>query len=150
MRRQERQTSAEDAHAMLEKGEHGVLSTVSPDGKPYGVPLNYCVMDGHIYFHCAPEGHKLDSIARQPEVSFCVVGETRILPEKFSTAYESCIARGIAVEVFAEEKERALEGLVKKYSRAFVAEGMKYIASDQHKTRVFKIEIVSLSGKARS
>jgi nitroimidazol reductase NimA-like FMN-containing flavoprotein (pyridoxamine 5'-phosphate oxidase superfamily) len=126
-----------------------VLSTISADGAPYGVPVNYCVMGDGIYFHCAMEGHKLENIDAESRVSFCVVGATQILPEKFSTLYESIIVAGRATEVFDTEKQRGLEGLVAKYSAGFSEAGARYIASDSHKTRVFRIDIDAISGKAR-
>jgi hypothetical protein len=44
----------------------------------------------------------------------------------------------------------ALEGLIHKYSQNFVSEGLKYIEKFNDKTRVFKISIESISGKART
>jgi len=133
----------------LRAGELGVLSTVSAQGKPYGVPVNYCVIDRDIYFHCAVEGDKLDNIENSPEVSFCVVGATEVLPAKFGTLYESCVIEGIATEAFNDLKQRALEGLVGKYSSEFESQGVRYIDGLRDKTRVFKISVLSVTGKAR-
>jgi len=149
MRRKDRQIAEEEAIALLVKGEYGILCTVSPGGAPYGVPLNYCLIGNKIYFHTALEGKKLESIAHNPFVAFCVVGRTQILPDKFSTRYESCIAEGVAEEVFADEKLSALAVLVGKYSPGFIAEGADYIRRKQAATRVFAIAITSISGKAR-
>jgi nitroimidazol reductase NimA-like FMN-containing flavoprotein (pyridoxamine 5'-phosphate oxidase superfamily) len=122
---------------------------VSSDGEPYGVPLNYCLIDGCIYFHCAVEGRKIENISNNPKVSFCVVGKTEVLPEQFGTKYESCIVRGLATESLGQEKQLALKGLVHKYSEDFVSDGLKYIEKLKDKTRVFKISIEAISGKAR-
>lgn len=149
MRRKDRLISNAEAFSILEKGEYGVLSTVSPDHEPYGVPVNYCFLDGYIYFHCALEGTKIDNIISHPKVSFCVVGRTQILPDQFGTNYESCIVHGMAFESFGEEKQQALEGLVHKYSPGFVSEGLDYIEKLKNNARVFKISIDSISGKAK-
>ena len=149
MRRTDRQITEAEARAILCAGAYGVLSTVSARGKPYGVPVNYCVLDQDVYFHCAVAGTKLDNIAHAPEVSFCVVGATEVLPEKFGTKYESCVVDGRAEEVFGDQKQRALEGLVAKYSRGFEAQGLHYIDGQRDKTRVFQIAVRSISGKAR-
>ncbi|MDR0478093.1 MAG: pyridoxamine 5'-phosphate oxidase family protein [Desulfobulbaceae bacterium] len=149
MRRQDRQISEEEALAILASGDYGVLSTVSPDGAPYGLPLNYCLFDHKIYFHAALDGKKLEHIAANPRVSFCVVGKAQILAEQFSTRYASCIAAGVAVEVFGEEKLAALAALVAKYSPGFIAKGADYIAEAHEKTRVITITITSVTGKAR-
>jgi len=150
MRRQDRAISPERTIRILEQGVFGVLSTVSAQGQPYGIPLHYCLLDGAIYFHCAPEGRKLDHLAHDPRVSFCVVGSHQVLPEQFTTQYESVVVQGRASEAFGEEKQIALEGLIDKYSPGFRAQGLDYIAKLGHKTRVFRIAIESLSGKSRA
>jgi len=149
LRRKDRGISESEAMALLERGEFGVLSTVSPDGAPYGVPLSYCVIDNAIYFHCALEGHKLENITADNRVSFCVVGATEVLPDKFATRYESVIVSGMSKEVLDAEKQRGLEGLVEKYSSDLRESGLRYIDSDGKQTRVFRITIDAISGKAR-
>jgi len=149
VRRIDRQITEAEALAILRAGEYGVLSTVSIQGRPYGVPVNYCVLDDGIFFHCAVEGVKLENIEHSPEVSFCVVGATEVLPGEFGTRYESCVVEGHASEAFGDEKQRALEGIVGRYSRGFEAQGMRYIDGLRDQTRVFKISVVAVSGKAR-
>jgi nitroimidazol reductase NimA-like FMN-containing flavoprotein (pyridoxamine 5'-phosphate oxidase superfamily) len=149
MRRKDRQITPIEAYSILETGVYGILSTLSPEGEPYGVPLNYCLIGEKIYFHCALEGEKIDNMDSCSRVSFCVVGTAEILPDKFSIRYESCIAKGAASESFGEEKRAALEGLVKKYSAEYTPEGMAYIEKLDDRTRVFKIAIDSITGKTR-
>ena len=149
MRRKDRLITNRETFSILEKGEYGILSTVSSNDEPYGVPVNYCLIDECIYFHCALEGRKINNINYNPKVSFCVVGNTKVLPDKFGTKYESCIVQGSASESLGEEKRLALEGLIGKYSGKFVSEGLKYIDKLKDKARVFKISIESISGKAR-
>jgi len=149
LRRQDRAISAEETLALLDRSEHGVLSTTSPDGAPYGVPVNYCLLDGAIYFHCALDGHKLDNLQAEGRVSFCVIGQTEVQASQFATRYESVIVSGRADEVFAEEKQKALEGLLAKYSPHFIAEGRRYIEVHLDQTRVIRIDIEAVSGKAR-
>ena len=149
MRRSDRQLGEAEARDILERGAYGVLSTVGQDGAPYGVPLSYCVLEGAVYLHCAREGRKLDHLAREPRVSFCVVGATRVLPEEFGTLYESCVVEGVAHEAIGDEKQAALEGLLAKYSADHVDEGLRYIDALRDETRVFRIDVASLSGKAR-
>lgn len=149
LRRPERGMTEAEARELLERGEYGILSTCAADGQPYGLPLSYCVLGNAIYFHCALAGHKLENIAVNSQVSFCVVGNTEVLPDKFATRYESVIVSGIASEVFDEEKQRGLEGLLPKYSPGFISEGMAYIKADMGRTRVFRIDIGTICGKAR-
>ena len=51
MRRNDRQLNTEDTLSILEQGEYGILSTVSADGIPYGVPVSYTYFNQCIYFH---------------------------------------------------------------------------------------------------
>ena len=78
------------------------------------------------------------------------MGRTKLLPERFSTAYESVIVDGTASIVNDEEKVTALGALVEKYSAAFVSEGNEYIQKAQNSTTVIKIAISHISGKSRS
>lgn len=150
MRRSNRAITAKAAHAILEKGEYGILSTVDINGQPYGVPLNYCVLNNQIYFHCALDGHKLTNLEFNARASFCVVGNTRILPEKFAAIYESTIVFGVVREATGNEKQAVLEALLRKYSPTFYGKGLAYIQSAGEQTRVFGISIDSISGKARN
>ena len=94
-------------------------------------------------------GHKLENLAADNRVSFCVVGRTEVLPEQFATRYESVIVAGRAQEVSGDEKQRALEGLAAKYSPGLEEAGLRYIAAQGPRTRVFKVAIEAISGKAR-
>lgn len=148
MRRKDRILTDSETLSILEKGEYGALSTVSSNNVPYGVPLNYCVMNKSIYFHCATDGTKIENIENNPNVSFCVVAKSEVLPEQFSSLYESCIVHGVTSEVYEEEKLASLRELIRKYSNSYMAEGVEYIKKLKDKTRVFKIAIESISGKA--
>ena len=149
IRRKDRAITEKAAMDLLEKAEYGVLSTVTENGKPYGVPLNYCVIDHRIYFHCAVEGRKIDNIEKNKSVSFCAVGNTEIMPDKFGAKYESVIVSGQIEEVFSDNKQIALECFLKKYSSDYFNKGLEYIESLKEKTRAFKIFIIHLSGKSR-
>lgn len=149
MRRNDRAITIDETRSLLESAEYGVLSMAGPDGVPHGIPLNFALAGDSIYFHCAPEGRKIDILSANTSVSFCVVGRTRVLPTKFSTEYESVIATGSAEELSAGEKRRGLVLLVGKYSPNYIKEGLEYIDKRIDKTRVFRIRLESITGKAR-
>ncbi len=149
IRRADRAIPDGETREILRAGEYGVLSTVSVDGQPYGVPVSYSYAGDVIYFHCALEGHKLENLNGNNKVSFCVVGKTRVLPEKFATNYESVIVFGKAFEVTDNEKHAGLLEILKKYSPGFIDKGLRYIEGDGRKARVYKIVIESMTGKAR-
>jgi len=86
IRRQDRLLPESKALELLRSGEYGVMSMCCDDSAAYGVPVNY-VWDGRqaIYIHCAATGKKLKCIDRNNLVSFCVVGNTKVIPSRFAT-----------------------------------------------------------------
>ena len=94
MRRNKQALCQEECEQVLRRATSGVLSLISPDGFPYGVPLSYALVDGVIVFHGALEGQKIDCIRRDNRASFCVVDADDVVPEKYTTAYRSVIVRG--------------------------------------------------------
>lgn len=149
MRRSQREIFGEDIIKILQSGEYGVLATISENGYPYATPISYVYVNNKVYLHCAVEGNKLDNIRNNNKVSFNVVGKTKVLPEQFSTEYESAIIFGQAFEVNGEEKKEALMAIADKYSPDFKNEGLAYIDRAINKTCVVKIEIDKITGKAR-
>ena len=71
------------------------------------------------------------------------------MPEMFGTLYESVILCGKVEEVFEAQKQSGLEGIIAKYSPDFMTPGREYIEKLWDRTRVFRITITDLSGKAR-
>lgn len=149
IRRVDRSISETEAKEILQKGEYGVLSTVSADGEPYGVPVSYSYAGDVLYFHCAVEGRKLENLQANDRVSLCVVGRTEVMPEKFGTKYESAMVFGKAWEATGDEKHEGLLALLRKYSPGFIEEGLKYAEKVDEKVKVYKITIESITGKAR-
>lgn len=149
MRRKDRAIENYDSLEILKNCDYGILSTVDKNGYPYGVPLSYVYMNNSLYFHSATIGNKLDNILYNNKVSFCVVGQTSVLPDKFSTKYESVVFFGTATEVVDVEKNEALLELLNKYSPDFIEQGKVYIKNAGSVTKVIKITIDHITGKAR-
>ncbi len=150
MRRSDRLLSPEETIAILQRCDHGVLAMMDESGYPYGVPLSYVYRDGCLYFHGAVNaGQKVKNLRANDKVCFTVVGDTKVMPEKFGATYESVIVFGRARELFAEEKQKALEAVISKYSADFFEGGLKYIAGAFEKTGVFEIAIDHMTGKAK-
>ena len=83
MRCEDRALGSGEAERMLDHCEYGMLSTSGKNGYPYDVPVSFVCIDGLVYFHSAKEGHKMESTRRDNRVSFCVVGETKVIKEEF-------------------------------------------------------------------
>lgn len=141
--------SNQDALNLLEQSEYGVVSVIGPDGYPYGVPMSYVVLDGHIYFHGDQMGHKMECLKHSNKVCFTVIGKTQLLPEILDTDYESVVVFGTATEVDGQEKESALMGLVSKYAPGFEVKGRDSLRNELDITSVIKIKIEHITGKLR-
>lgn len=151
VRRQDRLMTEERALELLKGGEYGVLSMVDENGEAYGIPVNY-VWNGDetIYIHCAPEGKKLRSIEKNPIVSFCVIGNVNLLPDKFTTEYESIILKGKAyINLSDEEKKNAIGMLIDKLSADFKELGHTYAAKSFHRLEMIRIDFSEYSGKCK-
>jgi len=149
IRLKDRVVNAEKTIEIITKGSYGVLSTIGEDGYPYGVPLNYTYYDNCICFHCAQEGLKLDNINFNNKVSFCVVTKSDVLGNEFDTDYESAIAFGKANVVADDsEKKNILLSVLNKYSADYLKAGNNYMKKYWDETKVIKIKIEHLSGKA--
>lgn len=152
VRRQDRLMEEEQATFLLKDSEYGVLSMQAKEGGAYGIPVNY-VWDGDraIYIHCAPEGRKLRCIAGCNQVSFCIVGKTRVVSNQFTTEYESLILSCKAyIGLNEEERMHALHLLLDKYSPEDKAVGKKYAEKSFHRTEIIRLDIESGSGKRKS
>lgn len=116
----------------------------------YGVPVNYA-WDGKksIHIHCASAGRKLRCLDKNNSVSFCVVGRTKVVPDRFTTEYESIILQCLASRnLDDEERMRALMLLVEKYSPGNREKGGKYAEKYFHEAEIIRLDIEKWSGKS--
>ncbi|MFO7369845.1 MAG: pyridoxamine 5'-phosphate oxidase family protein [Bacteroidales bacterium] len=151
VRRQDRLLNEDEARQLLQQGEYGVLSMQTEEDGAYGIPVNYAWDDhSYIYLHCAPEGRKLSCIAANDRVSFCVVGQTFVIPDKFTTAYESIVLSCCAQLVTDDgERMKALELLLDKYSPDDKTVGIQYARQSFSRTAIIRLDINQWSGKTR-
>lgn len=148
MRRKTQSLSHAMCEEILRRATAGVLAVAGDDGYPYAVPLSYAYEDGRILFHGALTGHKLDAIAREDKVSFCVIDGDQVVPEEFTTYFRSVIAFGRARVLSSEpEKRQALEILADKYAPGLAETRDREIAGQAARTAVVEIVIEHLSGK---
>lgn len=138
---------------LIKDSEYGFLSLgTSENGYAYGIPMSYAydTETNCLYFHCAPEGQKLDMIRGNNKVSFCVVGKTMPIADKFTTLYESVVIFGEAAIIeLDEEKRKALRLIVQKYSEGYEDLGEKYMNGSWDRTSTFRIQIEHITAKAK-
>ncbi len=110
MRRIRQQISEEECIDILKGQKRGVLSVMGEDGYPYGIPLDhwYSDKDGHLYFHGAKTGHKIDAIAKNDKVSYCVYDEGYRKEGEWALNIKSVIIFGRMHVVTDEDKKREI------------------------------------------
>lgn len=121
MRKASRQKDAAWALEVFDKAPYVTVSMTRPDGTPYGLPLSLCRKDYRtFYFHCAPDGEKLDCLKCNPMVSLSAV--SRCTPKyeaeknNFTEYYHSAVAIGRAETVEDDaEKTEALRLLCERF-----------------------------------
>ena len=146
MRRSDRATTAEKAWEILENAEYMTLSMMGAEGVPYGVTLSFARVGESLYFHCASEGYKLDSLRQNPAVCVTAVRQQRTKAEEFTVAFESAVAFGKAFEVTEQtEKETGLLAICKKYAPENT--GTAAYVAQYPQVNVWRIDVSDLAGK---
>lgn len=117
MRRKKQQLSEAQCIEILNKGTSGVLCLNEDHDYPYAVPLSYVIDYPHMYFHSAKQGHKIDILQQNNQVSFCVIDQDEIHPQTYTTYFRSVIVFG-TIRIINDplEKRTAIEKLAKRYA----------------------------------
>ncbi len=149
MRKTSREMPADWALDIMRKAPYITVSFIRPDGTAYGVPLSLASTDDKTwYFHCAPEGDKLDAIAAHPEV--CLSAVTKCTPTvgpndgSFTLQYRSAIAFGRAVLVTdVEEKIAALRAISERFLPQYMDAFDEAVHRSLHRTAVVRITLTA-------
>ena len=106
MLRKKQALSEEDCITVLKTQKRGVLAVLGDEDYPYALPINhyYNDEDGHIYFHGAKFGHRVDAVKRHDKVSFCVYDEGYRREGEWALNIKSVIVFGRLVPVEDEDK----------------------------------------------
>ncbi len=136
----------------------GRLATVDAKGYPYITPVNFVSYNGRVYFHCAPEGEKLENVGRDPRVCFEVDIPLAYLEVSFNPAgnpcrthqfFHSVIIRGTArVIPDGELKTAVLNALVAKHERNQSFPPVTPDSSGYRTCRVIEITPERMTGKS--
>jgi nitroimidazol reductase NimA-like FMN-containing flavoprotein (pyridoxamine 5'-phosphate oxidase superfamily) len=153
MRRNDRElTELQDIISVIEKCDVCRLAFFDVE-YPYILPVNFGwdVTGDRItlYFHGALEGKKYDLMEKNNKVSFEMDCSHRLVLTEDSKSctmeYESVIGNGILEYVADEDKYNALCLIMKHYR----AEAFEFNQAVIPHTKVFKLTVTSLTGKAR-
>jgi len=120
-------TDPKEIERILSLTNIGRMATIGRDGYPYITPVNFVSLEGNIYFHCAPQGEKLDNLMQEPRVCFEVdvplsyidIGLDPARPICQLHQYYHCvIIRGVAADVKDSPlKLAALNALIAKHEK---------------------------------
>ena len=150
MRRKDREMDKDFALYVADKCDYAVVAMSTPGGGVYGVPLSIVREGEYLYFHAAMEGRKSECLKTNPKVCVTCVGDTMVIPGKFTTAYESAIIEGTASEVTDdEEKIHALKILCERYTPSNMEDFDNAIKRSLFRTAIWKIHIDDITGKCK-
>ena len=147
--RKKQKLEKEEIIRILVAEKRGVLSVLGDDGYPYGLPINYWYNEenGYVYFHSGKSGHKVDAIASNNKVSFCVYDKGYKRDGEWALNISSVIVFG---KIFVVEDEAVALNVYRKLSLKFTAD-TDYIDSEIQKfaraTLCYELRPEHISGK---
>lgn len=150
MRRKDREMGRAFALAVLDKAQWMTMAMVDGAGRPYCVPVSLARDGEELILHSAMAGEKVEALRTRPWVCVTAVGDTHVVPEEYSTEYESAIVQGPVREVTdPAEKRAALWVLTKRYCPDHLAQFDRMVEESLKRTAVFRISIQELTGKRK-
>ena len=105
MRRCKQALPEQECREILTRAYRGTLAVIGDGGYPYALPINFLYADGHIWFHCALEGHKMDAVKMCDKACFTVIDEPVKEENDWWYHVRSVICFG-RIRVVTEEGER--------------------------------------------
>ena len=147
MRRFKQQLPDEECEAILKEAYRGFLSVVGDGGYPYTFPINFVYADGHICFHCALEGHKMDALKTCEKACFTVIDKPVQEPGDWWYHVRSVVCFGkITVVKDAEEHLSKLRLIGGKYfPEGYDMDGD--IQKNGHRAAILDMRIEHMTGK---
>lgn len=148
MRRSEKEIQRKDIDAVIRKALVCRLA-MAKDNIPYIIPLSFGYDGENIYIHTAKEGKKVDIFLENPDVCFEFENEVELIRSErsacqWSFSFQSIIGHGKIREIVTLlEKKKALGEIMNQYS----SKKWNFIDSAVQSVRVWRIEIISLTGK---
>ena len=149
MRRKDREIKDPESIASIIRRSTVCRLAMSDNNQPYVIPMSFGYKDGAVYFHCAPEGRKVEILRKNPRVCIEFDVDCRLKTGdgacNWGFYYQSAIAFGVAA--FIEdptEKQAALDIIMRQYSD----EAFTYPESALAKIVVIRVGVTELTGKA--
>ena len=149
MRRKDKEITDPEAIVSIIRRSTVCRLGMSDDGQPYVIPMSFGYQDGAVYFHCTPEGRKIEILRKNPRV--CIEFDVDCLLKtgdsacKWGFHFKSAIAFGVAAIIEdSTEKQAGLDIIMRQYSR----DVFMYSESAFDKIVVIRVNVTELTGKA--
>lgn len=149
MRRKDKEITDTEAIVSIIRRSTVCRLGMSDDGQPYVIPMSFGYQDGAVYFHCAPEGRKIEILRKNPRV--CIEFDVDCLLKtgdsacKWGFHFQSAIAFGVAAIIEdSTKKQAALDIIMHQYS----GDVFMYSESALDKIVVIRANVTELTGKA--
>lgn len=148
MRRQDLALTREETLAIIDQTQYAVLCLTDPDGRPYGLPMDYVRQGDYLYFHGSQEGRKIAAMRNKPLACAVIMGETEIIPQRFGREYKSVIVEG-PLELIddPEIKRQVMTWVVERKSPENLEKGKIVIEKLLNRVLVYKMSMEIVSGK---
>jgi nitroimidazol reductase NimA-like FMN-containing flavoprotein (pyridoxamine 5'-phosphate oxidase superfamily) len=140
-----------EIESIIHSCKHCVVSTVSPEGLPYSVPMNFAYNDGQIILHSAPTGTHLQNIEHNNNICvvFCSDGTLVYQHKEVACSYrmraESVICFG-KVRFVEDIEDKML--LMNKLMAHYTQNEFKYSKPAIGNVKVWVMDIEKMTGKA--
>jgi len=140
-----------EMEAIITSCKYCVLSTVSPEGYPYSVPMNFAFDNGKIILHSAPTGTHLQHIEKNNTVCvvFCTDGKLVYQHKEVACSYrmraESVVCFGKVS--FIESDEDKLQ-IMNKFMVHYTQNEFTYSKPAIRNVKVWIVEVEKMTAKA--
>ena len=150
MRKNKYETSVAKAWEIFDASPFATLACKRKNGNPYAVNLSMARIGETLYFHCANEGEKNDGFQLYPQVCVSAVSKNVVVEEMFTVKYESVILDGtIQMVADREEKLQALKAICERFTPSVMERFQSAAEKSIDITSIYKIEVQTITGKAK-
>ena len=145
--RKKQKLSDMECKEVLNQSVRGVLAVNGDGGYPYALPINYYFDEANnkLYLHSGKVGHKMDALAKNDKVSFCVYDRGYHKDGHWSLNIKSVVIFG-RLHMVDDWSDELMVNFCKRFT-----DDMDYIYSEIEKfrsnTAVLCLEIEHMTGK---
>lgn len=141
-----------DFSAILTNGKYAVIA-MCRDNEPYVVTLSYGYDSDKnaLYFHCSPNGLKLDFIKQNPQVCATVIEDGGYIADECGHQYKSAVFWGtMNIVSDLDEKKHGMTILLTHLEHNPEFRKEKLLKSDEFysKMEVLRLDILEIHAKA--